>query len=211
MRRASIVGTAWLAAILAPAVAAQERIETPGPFIHERAGTAFPEQVGEFRRTNVYRYDEAGENVSASYSLRGADGRLHLTVYVYPSPRIPDEASAETCRREYEEARAIIARQNDGAERIEDGAAPAVEGASGRRSVYRYTTLFDGREQPVRSEIDLYCRVGDEWQVKYRATSPAAFDAGAEIERFIRTGPWPGRSLAPGPIVAAGSESEAAF
>jgi hypothetical protein len=190
-----------LAATPAP-VAAQQRIDRPGTWVHEAAGTGFPEQVGEFRRTNVYVYDQAGANASASYSLTGPDGRLHLTVYVYPSPRVPGQAAAESCRREYEEARGIIATQNDDAERIEDGAAPPAEGTSGRRSVYRFTILYDGQEQPVRSEIDLYCHVGGEWQVKYRATSPAAFDASAEIETFIRTGPWPGRSAVPDAIAA---------
>jgi hypothetical protein len=199
-----------LAAVPAP-VAAQQRIDRPGTWVHEAAGTGFPERVGDFQRTNVYVYDQAGANASASYSLAGVDGRLHLTVYVYPSPRVPGQDPAESCRREYEESRAIIANQNDGAERIEDGAAPPAEGTSGRRSVYSFTTRYDGQEQAVRSEIDLYCHVGGEWQVKYRATSPAAFDASAEIETFIRTGPWPGRSPELDEIVAAAVDGEAAF
>ena len=203
MKRRSFVLATLFAAMLAPSAAAQQRIDTPGTYVHEAAGAAFPERVGEFRRTNVHRYDQAGENISSSYSLTRPDGRLHLTVYVYPSPRVPTaEARIEICRQEFEQSRAIIASQNKDAERVEDGAAPAAQGMSGHRSVYLFTTLYDGEDQQVRSEIDLYCHVGGQWQVKYRATFPAAYDATADIETFIRTGPWPGRSAVPDAIAA---------
>ena len=206
----AIFAWAALLAALPLSVAAQERIDTPGTYVHDAARTAFPERVGDFQRTHIYRYDPEGANVSASYSLTSGDGRLHLTVYVYPSPRVPGLAPAEACSREFEESRAIIARQNEDAERIEDGAAPAADGTSGRRSVFRFTTLFDGEQQPVRSEIDLYCHVGGEWQVKYRATSPVALDPAAAIEAFIRTGPWPGRAPGPDKIVAVGAADDLA-
>ena len=202
----------WIALIAAAPPAAAEAqpqpIDAPGSWVHEAARATFPAQVGELRRVNLFRYDEAATNVSASYALAGTDGRLHLTVYIYPSPTLPGATPEETCRREYEETSRFILNQHAGGERVEEGAAPTAEGVNGRRSVFRYSAGFDGRMQEVRSELALYCRVGGGWQVKYRATSAAAFDASGEIEAFIRTGPWPGRP-AGAERIAAGAASGA--
>jgi hypothetical protein len=203
MKRASVAWALLLVLLPAPAAAQPQRVDTPGTYVHEAAGAVFPERIGEFQRTSVVRYDDTGANISSSYSLRRPDGRLHLTVYVYPSPQGPTaETRAATCRREFEASREIIVSQNKGAERVEDGAAPAAQGTSGHRSVYRYAMNYDGQDQQVRSEIDLYCHVGGQWQVKYRATFPAGYDAKEDIETFIRTGPWPGRSADPDTIAS---------
>ena len=203
MKRVSVVWAALLALVPAPSAAQPQRVDRPGTYVHEEAGAAFPERIGEFQRTSVVRYDATGANISSSYSLRRPDGRLHLTVYVYPSPTLPTaEARAQTCRQEFEASRDIIVSQNKGAERVEDGPAPSAQGTSGHRSVYLFAANYDGEDQQVRSEIDLYCHVGGLWQVKYRATFPAGYDATTDIETFIRTGPWPGRSADPDTIAA---------
>ena len=49
------------------------------------------------------------------------------------------------------------------------------------------------RDEELRSESILYCYVGGDWLVKYRATSSAGFETAAIIDEFIRLGPWPGR------------------
>lgn len=195
------IAIAGAAAAAMPVSAQPQAIDRPGTYIHQAAGAAFPERVGEFQRRSLHRYDAEGVNVSANYSLERPEGRLHLTVYVYPAPPHPSAAArADICRQEFEASRQIIANQNAGAERIDDGAAPTARDVAGHRSVYRFATRFDGSEQDVRSEIDLYCHVGGQWQVKYRATSPAALDATQDIETFIRTGPWPGRAADPDTI-----------
>ena len=38
--------------------------------------------------------------------------------------------------------------------------------------------------------------VGGDWMVKYRISAPVAVKAGNQVRRFIRNGPWPGRSSA---------------
>ena len=50
--------------------------------------------------------------------------------------------------------------QYRGARRIEDGAAPAVEGvdrALSLRTIHSFTSAFFGPEQELRSLTDLYC------------------------------------------------------
>ncbi len=207
-----------LAAILlavssVPAAAQPRDIGRPGTITHSAAGAHFPERVGEFRRASVVQYDEGGTNVSASYNLVRGDGRLVLSVYVYPASAIGTApgsggtaagARASLCDRELRNVGVIIENQPQyrGARRIEEGSAPAVEGIDrglSRRSVHSFTSEFNGRNQEVRSETDIYCFVGGEWLVKYRGTSNAGFDASQAIEEFIRTGPWPGRTPPPAP------------
>jgi hypothetical protein len=212
--------TAALALFAGPA-AAQQRIERRGTIAHAAAGAHFPERIGEFRRTSAYQYDRSGQDISASYVLNRGDRALVVTVYVYPAARIgsaPDPKSRESaevsraalCDREFRNVQAAIGDNHRDAEMVEEGEAPAAEGigrALARRSVHRFVAEFDDREQPVRSEVDLYCFVGGAWLVKYRATSNADFDAGDDIRGFIRSGPWPNRNPPPAPDEAVARQS----
>lgn len=198
-----------LAALVAgvPA-AAQGPIEARGTVTHRLADAHFPERLGEFRRQNVHQFDGDGADVSASYWLvRGGD-RLLVTIYIYPAGRMGAAGSREQqCQAEFEGVGAAIVHQNRTARATGEGAAPVADGvpsALAHRAVYSMDAQFDGRPQPVRSEAWLYCFVGGEWQVKYRATSNAGFDASAEIERLVRTGPWPGRAAPADPDEIAG-------
>lgn len=187
-----------LLALLAAPASAQGPIDTPGTVTHRPAGAHFPARIGEFQRQSVRQYDPAGEDISASYWLVRGDDRLLVTIYVYPSDRVPVPGSREArCRAEFDGVSAAVVRNNATAREVGAATAPAVEGvapALAHRSAYAMEAQFDGRRQPVRSEAYLYCFVGGRWQVKYRVTSNAGFDGSAEIERLIRTGPWPGRA-----------------
>ena len=55
------------------------------------------------------------------------------------------------------------------------------------------SSFLTQRDEELRSESILYCYVGGDWLVKYRASSNAGFEVGAIIDEFIRLGPWPGR------------------
>jgi hypothetical protein len=204
------IAAGLLAIGLTPA-AAQQRIDRPGPVAHPTAGTVFPERVGEFQRENVTQYDQAGADVSATYELARGNDRLRLSVYIYPAPAVEagpgsaqsaDVARATLCRTELGVVGQVIENQPQyrGARRVEEGAAPAVEGvepALSLRTVHSFTAAFFGPEQEMRSETDLYCYVGGRWLVKYRASSNAGFDASEAVEAFIRAGPWPGRNPPP--------------
>ena len=204
----------WIAAALlavSAGAAAQQRIDRPGTIAHRSAGAHFPERIGEFQRANVVQYDSDGADLSASYNLTRGEDRVLVTIYVYPAARLgpvtgsgaqANETRASFCRREIDGVGQVIESQPvyRGARRIAEGAAPAVAGidrALGLSSTYGFTAEFDGREQEVRSVTYLYCYVASGWLVKYRATSNAGFDAEAEVETLIRTGPWPGRNAPP--------------
>ena len=184
-----------LAAVVAQPAAGQRKVETAGIVVHGAARAHFPERVGEFVRSEVYQYDSAGKNVSASYNLATPAGRLLITVYIYPAPPAADEARADVCEEEFRAVNAAISGQHGNAAPVEQGRAE-VAGARpglGHRSAYRFATTFDGRVQPIRSEARLYCFVGGDWLVKYRVSAPVAVETGGAVEAFIRDGPWPGR------------------
>lgn len=205
-----------LAALLAatPAVA-QQRIDRPGPVPHAQARAIFPEQVGAFRRANVVSYRPDGSDISASYNLARDGGRVLITVYIYPAPRIvagpgggdtAAVARASRCLAEFEGTNQAVARAHGGAQPLESGPAEAPAGVGAglaHRSVFRLRANFDNRMQDIRSEAWLYCYVGGDWLVKYRASSSEGMDATADIEAFIAQGPWPGRAPAAEPRTVA--------
>ena len=207
------IAAALLAAPLAPA-AAQQSIEAPGTVAHAAAATGFPERVGEFRRTSVTRFDEAGRNIAAGYALARGDRRLVLTIYIYPAARLAsapgsgqaaDIARAQLCRAEFDGVQQVISRQYRDVSLIENGPAPAIAGVEpqlSHKSVHRLEARFGADVQQVRSETYLYCFVGGDWLVKYRATSHLDLDATSAVETFIRSGPWPGRQVQDAPMVA---------
>ncbi|MFL6845949.1 MAG: hypothetical protein ACJ8ER_13840 [Allosphingosinicella sp.] len=196
---------ALFAAVLAQPAAAQQQIETGGAYVHGPAHAVYPLRVGDFRRADIYQYDSAGEDVSASYNLATPEGRLLITVYIYPAPAVSSpgsgaaEARAQACDQEFENVKAAISTQHDQAAPIEQGealAVPGVKAGLSHRSVYRFRTPFDDRVQEIRSEAHLYCYVGGDWLVKYRVSAPAAVETRGPVESFIRNGPWPGRNAA---------------
>jgi hypothetical protein len=179
--------------------AAQREVVTDGPYLHGPAHTVYPLQVGEFRRSDIYQYDRDGADVSASYNLMTPEGRLLITVYIYPAAPAAQAARPARCDEEFGVVERAISSQHGDVVPTERGAAleaPGVEPNLGHRSVYRFSGPFDDHVQPIRSEVHLYCYVGGDWLVKYRVSAPAAMETRGAVERFIRTGPWPGRSSA---------------
>ena len=180
-----------------PAAAAPREVATDGLYMHGPARAAYPVQVGGFRRANVYQYDEAGLDISASYNLSTPEGRLLITVYIYPAAPVAKSARRSACDAEFAAVNSVISSQHDNVAPIDQGAALTVAGARpklGHRSVYRFSSPFDERVQEIRSEAHLYCYVGGDWLVKYRVSAPVAVEMRGPVEAFIRDGPWPGRS-----------------
>jgi hypothetical protein len=209
----------WKASVLAAALLAMgafvpaqtalaqgpQPIEQVGTYFHRDTDTAFPERVGDYQRTTVYRYDAEAKDVSVSYQRIGPEGRLVLTMYVYPSRAVPGPRES-FCRQLFQMTGQVIAMQHSGATRLETGAAPAASGAEpslSHKSAYAFRTMFDGEERDVRSELYLYCFVGGDWLVKYRMTAPTSVDSADAVAEFIRSGPWPGRRMPDSTAVAA--------
>jgi hypothetical protein len=193
---------AWFAAVAlllaAPAFAQPQDISAPGTVPHAAAHAGFPEQVGAFRRSHVLRY--APDDISANYNLRRGDDFLRLSVYIYPAPRVPREQRQAACREVMASIGEEIGQRYPDARRTESGEAAALPGTEPGlrlRSVHRLSmALLSGTPEDVRRESRLYCYVGDDWLVKYYASSNADFDVEAAIEAFIRDSPWPGRGPA---------------
>jgi hypothetical protein len=161
------------------------------------ASAVFPVRVGGFRRSQVYRYDRDGKDVSAAYELATPRGRLLITVYIYPAASAAAESRARLCDSEFAAVNSAITNQHGNAAPAERGAALPVDGVEtklGHRSAYRFSSRFDDEVQALRSEAHLYCYVGGDWLVKYRVTAPVAVETLGPVADFIRDGPWPGRS-----------------
>lgn len=187
---------AALAAGLQPA-AAQRPIAAEGDYVHGPARAVYPVRIGGFKRSEIYQYDEAGKDLSASYNLATPAGRLLITVYIYPAPAASPSARSEVCDREFEAVGTTISSQHGNVAPAEQGSAIRVKGISRRlahRAAYRFSIPFDDRVQEIRSEAHLYCYVGGDWLVKYRISAPVAVKTRGHVEAFIRDGPWPGRS-----------------
>ena len=206
VRRFALAASLLAAASLAvPAQAAPREIEADGPYLHRPANAVFPERVGEFKRLSLHEYDESGRDVSASYDMTTSGGRLVVTVYIYPAPQMSGDGDAgkaariTACDQHFAGVHQIIADNNGNARPIDQGRALAVADVPAElshRYTYRFRARFDDGEQEVRSEAHLYCYVGGNWLVKYRATAPVAVEGQEAIAEFIRRGPWPGRGSA---------------
>jgi hypothetical protein len=178
-------------------ISAQREVTVEGDYVHGPAHAVYPLRVGDFRRSQILQYDERGEDVGASYNLATPEGRLLITVYIYPAAPAVASAREGRCDEEFAAVNSAISSQHDNAQPLEEGAALPVGGVDAsltHRSAYRFSSPFGDRVQEIRSEAHLYCYVGGGWLVKYRVSAPVAVKTRRPVEAFIRNGPWPGRS-----------------
>jgi hypothetical protein len=198
-RKAGFFLLVLVAASTQPA-GAQKNIGEPGPYHHRFANAVFPASFGGYERQQLSSYDDAGRDVGANYNFRTTEGRLNMSVYIYPAPAAAKKADrVRACKAEFDSVNGSIAQANGGARPVAEGGAIRVRGVQAKlshRSLYRYETYFDDHVQPVQSEAHLFCYVGGNWFVKYRITTPEAVRTQRPVEDFIRRGPWPGRGSA---------------
>ncbi|HEX6661511.1 MAG TPA: hypothetical protein VF067_06560 [Sphingomicrobium sp.] len=199
MRIATTLAALAILILASNAVAQSRLIEQAGPFVHVGTNTTFPEQFGDFARARIVRYeDPAGEDISAGYGLAVPGARIAFTQYIYPAPAPTAQLTRELlCRDEFDGSAAEIDR-HDNAHRLGEPAAPAVSGVpSGlsHRASYTFSLDLNGNPTTLQSQIVLYCYVGGNWFVKYRASSVPGVDLDGALSRFITTGPWPGKKF----------------
>lgn len=182
----------------ADASAAQQTIEQAGPFRHVGSSTNFPEQLNTLSRTRIVRYDDPmGEDVSVGYGGAVAGGqRVVITEYVYPAAQPAVGQSRQgLCREEFDLSAAEI-QKHPNAQKLGETAAPSMPDAvptNGHRATYTFTQSVDGAPQTIQSQIVVYCYVGGNWFVKYRASSLPGTDLNSALNEFITVGPWPGK------------------
>lgn len=179
-----------------PASATQPvKIVHSGPYSHA-SGAIFPEQMGIFSRSNIYRYDEAGTDMSASYQGRTPGGMMTITTYLYKVPAEAGDTKKAACDRDYEGASKAILDAYASARLLSNEEPPSITGAEpdlAHRSTYAFALQIGDQEQDVTSELRLYCFARDDWAVKYRATAPAGISIAPILDELIGTGPWPGK------------------
>jgi hypothetical protein len=174
---------------------------TEGSYTHRPSGMEFPPDVGDFRRVNIIQYDAKGLDVSGGYNFVAERGGIAATVYVYPAPSLVSvgspagvvaSARATLCSREFEARKREVAYAHPGARLISERDAVSSDGLSmpGKMASFEFEDRFDGRRQPLNSDLYVFCYVGGRWAIEYRFTSPKNFDSADRIAKFMSDLRW---------------------
>lgn len=162
--RAAALAMAALGVGGAPYLAAQQTIENaPDPYVHKRAGVAFPLAAGPFERGRVVEYDETGADASVGYTPSWMAGEISL--YLYPLGGL-------SCAEHFDGAsEAVTAR--GGTIALSD-AGVTMPGFTGAAQLSRSFAIapggygFDHGE--LVSVLWVGCPAGGDWIVKYRGS-----------------------------------------
>ena len=179
-----------------------ETIVAEGAYVHEKSGMALPLAVGDYRRTEVIRYDQQSLDVSAGYDLHEGQRKIAATVYVYPAPSLFSigsltntvaSARAILTKREFEARKQEILHAHPGGKLTEDTEISIPIGGAtrvGRIATFEYEQNFAGQYQMVRSHLCMFDFVGGKWTLKYRITYPKNSETTSEIDAFLQGVPW---------------------
>lgn len=185
-----------------------EALQASGVFVQAASGMTFPDQVDDFRRVAVTRYDKDGLDVSAGYNAVDPRAPVAATVYVYPAPSLVSigspaaviaSAREHLCADEFARRKAEIVHAHPDAQLLDQGdvGLPRPSGPfPGKRARYAFDEVFGGAPQRVSSELDVFCYVGEKWAMEYRFTSPQNAASAGKISQFMADLPW---TVASGP------------
>lgn len=179
-----------------------ETIVAEGAYVHEKSGMTFPLSVGDYRRTEIIRYDEQNLDVSAGYDLYDGRRKVAATVYVYPAPsplsigalmNTVVSGRAILTKKEFEARTREILHAHPGGKLTEDTEMSIPIGGVtrvGRIATFEYEQNFAGQYQMVRSHLCMFDFVGGKWTLKYRITYPKNLETTSEIDAFLQGVPW---------------------
>jgi hypothetical protein len=185
-------GCAWSPGATEP-LATPESSQPVGPFAHN-SGMSFPETAGRFVRSDVTRFDKAGDDVAANYDT-DRTRPIVATVYVYPmGTGTGYNVSGFLCQHEFDGIIDTILKRPDAREpRVIERKAVVLREAGNRHdgnvARFEYESSRDYGPVPVRSEMYLFC-VNGKWFIEYRFTYPRALDASADIAEFMEQLVW---------------------
>ncbi len=180
----------------------QSRAFAPdGPYKHEASGFVFPIALPPFRLTTITEYGAKATAVGATYVKRaGADG-VFTFVNVYPAPawqtgtpQQVEENQDHLCKGAWDSLLSGTVRSHPNSKTIEQGqiASPSATFTKfGHRAVFVYTGTFAGMQQPMHSEIDLFCNVNGRWMIGYFTTAPATSLYRPDLAMLMRNLQWP--------------------
>jgi hypothetical protein len=181
------------AAVPAAYGAEPAEIEAHGQYTHEPSGMVFPEAVLNFKRVEIFRYDEEGRDVSAGYNLERKDSTIIATVYVYPIPQSGDP-SADVVGTHFEGVKQAITSAHTDAKLLQDDEVRVTQGKvskCGLHVLFRFEQPTPAGPQMCSSEAFLFTH--GKWFIKYRLTYPEAKAEPCvkEIKAFMETLKWP--------------------
>ena len=198
------IGSAVLLAVcpLLPSLAAAQNlkiVEADKPYVHKPTGMSFPPAVGHLQRDKVIEYDREATDISAGYNLDEPDGRIVLTVFIFPAPMIEAGKNvADQQKRKCGEAFEDVKSQvfvHPGAKLVEEGnvASPSPGHMhAGRRAVFTLRGMaYVELKGPLRSEADLFCYVGGKWLILYLATAPDGVAYESQLAELMHAIAWP--------------------
>jgi hypothetical protein len=161
-------------------------IGVEGRYVDEGSGMAFPESIGDFRRTALRR-TAAGNGVSATYDFVPAEGGIVAAIEIAQAPAVAQEQRWAACAASYFAPQREVLRLHPDAKMLEeDSALPARGGlAPAVRAVFEYEEMFRGTRQLVQSKLLVYCFVGDRWMIRYNFSYAPAIDTASRISEFI--------------------------
>ncbi len=170
-----------------------QQINITGTYHHPASGMDFPPAVGEFKRTSLVRYEEAGRNVSARYEIDSGVSRIVAVVYVYPAVPVAGSMRDERCASQLDAAGADLGRSHAGLHRVNNGEVTLDQEGGvhrGRRADFEYEEKLSLDTLPAVAQIYLFCRASDAWQLEYRFTRPRELNAAPIIDDFMHRLPW---------------------
>jgi hypothetical protein len=210
MRTQSWTAAIALAALAMPIAAGHAQTSAgPGPggsgnvkdlrnatMTHLATGFHFPPEVAGFERVSVQAFNGAATDVSISYASLTPGAQLAVTVFVTPAPAVQASSAAEaqSCDQQFAAMDRRITKLHPDARQLVVGnvRSPSPQYAgTGKQVIYDYDDVFYGQKQTLRSETDLYCYVGGNWLVAFRATAPVKVDYAPKLASFMRALAWP--------------------
>jgi hypothetical protein len=171
-------------------------VEQGADLKHAASGMVFPSAALGFAREMPRVYDNTGRDISVGYNLTGAAGAIVATVYVYPAPALTSfgssdnvvaDARAHLTRGEFDRRKQEVLQVHPAAVLLREGqvAFPAGGAGDGWKAEYSLTETIGGISGPVRSQLFVFCYVGQGWALEYRFSYPESFAAQPKIDAFM--------------------------
>ena len=190
------LGTVGCPSSRGPSEAQTFRAQDADSLVHEQSGIPFPARLGGFaRESTLKKYVADGSDVSAGYNHVGPDGAIAATTYVYPSPKVLsigspqhviDAARDKLSSDEFARCKREIQGAHPQAVLVSEGPFTSGSGRTGLMAEYRYTDLFAGAVQPLKSRLYLLTYINGRWTVKHRITFPADRPFQAKVDQYVR-------------------------
>ena len=173
-----------------PAHAAERIALGSDSWTHEASNTTFPVRLVDAERINVATYfDGEGRDVGLNYRMENGDGRLRLTIYVFPShPR-------QNCLQRFAGERNTTPSRYSGSRSLDLGLADSPDSKttdSALSAVYGLpSNSMEQDSSELISQVYLYCAPGGRRLVKFRASWSGTAESYPNVKAMMNAIIWP--------------------